>query len=579
MKQKSNRKTGDMSAMWGEKAAQRSGVTKRGDWFRESKYAMFIHWGLFSQAANRWKGENYHGIAEWLMLRARIPVKEYEGLAKEFNPVDFNATEWARLAKAAGMKYMVITAKHHEGFAMFRSAASPYNICDATPFGRDPLKELAEACRKEGLKLGFYYSQYLDWHEPDAAGNDWEFKQKGDFNKYLHGKAIPQIRELLTNYGPVALIWFDCPGEISLETVHELRDMVRKLQPDCLINSRIGHGLGDYVSAGDQEVPLVPPDGLWEAVDTHNDTWAYSATDHNWKSPAELVSRLVRVVSLGGSYMLNVGPTGKGIIPADSAVILRETGRWLRRNAESIYGTGPSPLARQAWGVATARPGMLYLHILNWPKGGELWIPGLSVSIKRAYWLVSGKQVKCGRKAGCMCLQLPEVPPDRPAAVIALEVRGRISVSKGRALVHPGMVNELDAPFARLAGCKHGKQSWMEKFGDWHHADFVENWQPGGTATWSFTLPKPGLFYLYADYDCRDDANDSEWELTVGQNRWAFPVMATGGGVFGRTRIRHERLGVIHLPRAGGYSLRIRSMSAKEQPAFRLQRMTLEPIS
>ncbi|MEI6808903.1 MAG: alpha-L-fucosidase [bacterium] len=578
MKQKSNRKSDDMSAMWGRKTAQRSATAKRGDWFRESKYAMFIHWGLFSQAANQWKGETYHGIAEWLMYRARITVAEYEGLAKLLNPVDFNAADWVRLAKAAGMKYIVVTAKHHEGFAMFRSRASSFNIYDASPFRRDPLLELAEACRQEGLKLGFYYSQYLDWHEPDAAGNDWEFKQKGDFNKYLHHKAIPQIRELLTNYGPVALIWFDCPGEISIDTVHQLRDMVRKLQPDCLINSRIGHGLGDYVSAGDQEVPLVPPEGLWEAVDTHNDTWAYSAPDHNWKSPAELISRLVRVVSLGGSYMLNVGPTGKGIIPPESEIILRETGKWIHRNAESIYGAGPSPLSRQAWGVATSRQGVLYLHILNWPSGGELWIPGLSASIKSAYWLVSGKSVRCVRKKGCLCLQLPEIPPDQPAAVIAVEVRGKISKTKRQIMVHPGLLNELDAPFARLTGCKHGKQSWMEKFGDWHHADFVESWQKGSMARWSFTLPKPGLFYLYADYDCRDGANDHQWEVSVGPNRWLFPVMATGGGAFGRTRIRHERLGVIHLPRAGDYTLSIKSMAGKEQPDFRLQRVTLEPV-
>lgn len=578
MKQQSHRKTGDMSTMWGSKAADSRGPAKRGDWFRESKYAMFIHWGLFSQAANRWKGETYHGIAEWLMLRARIPTTEYEQLAKSFNPSRFNATEWVRIAKAAGMKYMVITAKHHEGFAMFHSKASRYNIHDATPFRRDPLKELADACRKEGLKLGFYYSQYLDWHEPDAAGNDWEFKQKGDFERYLHQKAIPQIRELLTGYGPVALIWFDCPGAISLDTVHQLRDMVRKLQPDCLINSRIGHGLGDYVSAGDQEVPLVPPDGLWEAVDTHNDTWAYSMCDHNWKSPAELISRLMRVVSLGGSYMLNVGPTGKGIIPPESELILRETGKWIKRNAESIFGTTPSPLPRQAWGVCTSRPGVLYLHILNWPSGSRLWIPGLRASIKRARWLVSGKPVRYGRKGNWLCIQLPEMPPDKPVAVIALETSGTVGAAKGADMVHPGLVNELNAPFARLAKCQHGKQSWMEKFGDWHHADLVEKWEAGGTAKWSFVLPEPNLFRLYADYDCREDANDSEWEVTVGPNRWLFPVLATGGGVFGRTRIRHERLGVINLPRAGAYTITIKASNAKAGQVLYLQRLTLEPV-
>jgi alpha-L-fucosidase len=253
-----------MSTLWGGTASS-ADTHPRAAWFRASKYAMFIHWGLYSQAANVYKGKNWHGISEWLMRRAKIPVREYEKLAKQFNPKDFNADSIAKLAKDAGMRYIVITAKHHEGFAMFKSRASSFNIADASPFKRDPIAELAVACKKHGLGLGFYYSQFLDWHEKDAAGNDWEFgpndAPERNFDHYLQTKALPQITELLTNYGDVALIWFDTPGTITREACEALQKLIRKLQPNCLINSRIGNGLGDYSSLGDQEVPLVVPDG------------------------------------------------------------------------------------------------------------------------------------------------------------------------------------------------------------------------------------------------------------------------------------------------------------------------------
>ncbi len=215
------------------------------------------------------------------MRLAEISVKDYETLADRFNPVDFDADAIVRLAREAGMKYVVITAKHHDGFAMFKSAVSNFNIVDATPFGRDPIKELADACKREGLKLGFYYSQFQDWHEIDAAGNTWDFPVPGNFDRYLEEKALPQIRELLTNYGPIGLIWFDTPGSISSQASKEICDFVYKLQPECLVNSRIGNGFGDYATLGDQEVPKTAPEGLWETIDTHNDTWGYSLHDHN----------------------------------------------------------------------------------------------------------------------------------------------------------------------------------------------------------------------------------------------------------------------------------------------------------
>ncbi len=566
---------GDMSTMWGEKSVQRSsGGESRGQWFSDSKFAMFIHWGPYSEAGGRWRNRTYYGISEWLMYSARISVKDYERLARRLNPVDFSAEEWVDLAKAAGMKYIIITAKHHDGFAMFKSKASAYNIVDATPFGRDPLKELADACQKAGLGLGFYYSQFQDWHERDAAGNTWEFKAPGDFEKYLRTKAMPQIEELLTGYGPVALIWFDTPGSISREASQELADMVHRLQPECLVNSRIGNGLGDYVSLGDQEIPLTAPDGLWETIDTHNDTWGFAHADHHWKSPHELISRLVRSASLGGNYMLNVGPTGRGVIPEESAAILREVGKWIGRNSEAIYGTRRSPVGRQAWGCCTARDGALYLHVLDWPRSGELWVPGLKATVKKASFLTTGKQLTFSRKGDHLRIAIPSAPPDQPATVIKLAVSGRIASAGNDLFLHQGLANEFNTPFASLRGCRHGKRSWMEKFGDWHHMDVVEGWKKGSSARWEFSTLTPGLFYLYADYECLPEADGSEFEISVGASRWAFPAICTGRAE-GRTRARHECLGVISIPKAGRQVLSIRGLDVKGDNAFILQKLTL----
>lgn len=543
----------DMSAMWGETFAATTGDA-RGDWFRDSRFAMFIHWGLYSEAAGSWAGRAYHGIAEWLMYSARIPVREYEQLAARFNPGDFDAAAWVRLAQEAGMKYLVITAKHHDGFAMFRSRVSPYNIADATPFGRDPLAELAGACAAAGMPLGFYYSQYQDWHEPDAAGNAWDFSGPRHFDRYLREKAMPQIEELLTGYGPVALIWFDTPGNITREASQELLDTVRRLQPNCLVNSRLGHGLGDYVTLGDQEVPLTaPPDCLWETIDTHNDTWGYSAHDHNWKSPRELISRLVRVASLGGNYLLNVGPTGRGAIPEVSATILRKVGAWIARHPESLYGTQPSPLGLQAWGGSTSREGRVYLHVLDRPPDGRLWLPG-------------------GREP----LTLPPCTEDDLPAVVELPATDLPESPLVRVWLHPGLTSAFPAPHAALVGCTLGRRSWMEKFGEWHHLDVLEDWSTGATAEWEFTAPAPGVYYLYAAYECLHAADGSEFEITLGDTRLTFPVVPTGGDAQ-RTRVRTVRLGRVEVPAANG-TLTFRALALRGERAFLLARLALEPF-
>src|SRR5947209_16945693 len=274
-------------------------------WFREAKFGLFIHWGLYAIPAGEWKGQPIAGIGEWIMQRARIPVREYEQLARQFNSVQFDAARWVALARRAGQKYIVITAKHHDGFCMFDSKVSDYDIVDATPFGRVPIKELADECQKQGMRLGFYYSQTQDWHHPGGDGNDWDCDEATkDFAGYVEQYVKPQVRELLTNYGPVCLIWFDTPRRITPQQSRELVDLVHLLQPDCLVNGRIGNALGDYAESRDNVIPTGALQSDWEVPATINDTWGFKTNDHNWKSPADLVRKLVDVASKGGNYLL-----------------------------------------------------------------------------------------------------------------------------------------------------------------------------------------------------------------------------------------------------------------------------------
>ena len=331
-------------------------------WFKEAQYGMMVHWGLYSLLAGEWRGQRSNSYAEWIQTKLRIPQADYDRLAQVFNPIYFDAEEWVKFAKECGMKYLVVTSKHHEGFAMYRSKVDQFNIADATPFGRDVVGELAEACYKHGLKLGLYYSQDLDWHEEHGGGylsghipcsgtawcNDWDFpdNDKKDFDICFRNKIYPQVEEILRNYGELCLIWFDVPMTLTEEHSRKLFDLVKKYQPNCLINSRLGNGAYDYVSLGDNEIPeSLPKDadltaalvdmndiggfkpspyGLYETAATLNDSWGYCAWDQNWKSPETVAANRRKLNDMGINYLLNVGPDGLGRIPVASQEILRK---------------------------------------------------------------------------------------------------------------------------------------------------------------------------------------------------------------------------------------------------------------
>jgi alpha-L-fucosidase len=393
---------------------------KRLEWFRHDKFGLFIHWGLYSIPAGYWKGQRSPGIGEWVQHRLRIPVAEYSQLAQWFNPIRFDADAWAQLAVDAGMKYVVITSKHHDGFALFKSEVSKYNVVDATPFKRDIIKELAAACAKRGLRFGVYYSQSQDWNERGGTGNNWDFPENdvkdkdGSYDHYLQTKVEPQLKELLTNYGPMCLIWFDTPQMMTGDRPVRLTNIVRELQPATLIDGRLGK-VGDYQSTGDNVIPPKATDDTFEVPATLNHTWGYRTDDHNWKSPGELIFKLVDIASKGGNYLLNVGPTAEGIIPQPSQDALREVGAWLKVNGEAVYGTRRSPFGEEFGDYAgnmknrtgqpvflgyndwrcTVKPGKLYFTLFKVERDGQLGVftlPDFKNKITRIYALADARR-------------------------------------------------------------------------------------------------------------------------------------------------------------------------------------------
>ena len=425
---------------------------KRLEWFREAKYGMFIHWGLYAIPAGDWHGRRCLGLGEWLMNRCQVPVKEYEQLASQFNPVKYNPDEWVQLAEDAGMKYIVITSKHHDGFALFKSAVSPYNAVDATPYHKDVLKMLADACAKRGMRLGFYYSQSQDWHEPGGAGNTWDFgpdvdkdgKELKKYDDYLRAKAEPQVKELLTGYGPVALIWFDTPRMMNVNNRGQrFADIVRSTQPNTLIDGRLGSE-GDYRSTGDNVIPSEASAEAWETPATTNDTWGFRTDDTNWKSPGQILFKLVDIVSKGGNYLLNVGPTAEGLIPGIPSANLRTVGRWLRVNGEAVYGAGISPfgdeygeytsrgakdlrgsklfLSDQEW-RATTKPGKLYFMFFSEPRV-PFEIPPIANKITRAYLLANHTPIEIKQIGDKTTFDMPRPMLDPMATVVVVEFEG-----------------------------------------------------------------------------------------------------------------------------------------------------------
>jgi len=519
-----------MDEMWGQSVVKlRAEDAQRGQLFSDGNYAMFIHWGLYSNLANKVDGKTYYGIGEWIMhqRRAGIPVAEYKKLAEEFNPTKFNAKAIARLAKDAGMKYIIITSKHHDGFAMYDSKACDFNIVKSTPWKKDPMKDLAAACREEGLGFGFYYSHNQDWTFPggyDGPKVD-ENGNPATFDDYFAKKCLPQVEEITSEYGPIELVWFDTPGKMPKKYVQQLVDIVRKNQPDALVSGRAGHGLGDYQTLGDMEVPHENVEGMWESVDTTNDSWAYAWYDENWKTPKDILERLIACVARGGTYMLNIGPRGDGSVPERAARSLRLAGEWIKTYPQVVYGTDASPWQHALpWGDVMVRGNKVFLSVFEWPAFGSLHLPGLKTGIQSAR-LLRGQQadsIKYQSMEGWIRFQLPSRAPETLVSVIELELEGPPQADAVWG-IDPAMETEILADFATVQGATKADKRWMEKFGEWKKVTRVTDWESDSKATWVVDVLVPGDYKV----EWKKVTRVTDWE-SDSKATWVVDVLVPG---------------------------------------------------
>ena len=552
-------------------------------WFSDAKFGLFLHWGLYSQLAGVWNGKKYYGTSEWVMHRGKIPAKDYAKLMNEFNPVKFNADEWVALAKEFGIKYMVLTSKHHEGFAMFNSKVSDFNITNS-PFKRDPLKELSVACQKGNMKLGFYYSQFLDWHEPNGGGNDWDFVEKDkNFKAYYTTKSIPQLKELASNYGPLGLIWCDMPGGLSKEETQGLIEEIRNIQPNCLLSSRVGQGLGDFRDFGDGEVPATVVKGPWEAIATHNDSWGYSTLDFNFKTSSEIIRLLTSIVSKGGNLMLNIGPKADGTFPETSVACLKEVGKWLNVNGDAIYGTTYGPIAPQPWGVTTLKPGKLFLHVTERPENGVLLVPGVDAKVKSVAFLADKKTLTWDLSNKRLTVKLPNELPDKVNTVLVVEYEGKISdsFSEDKVIVSPEFKEcKLDIVKAKPAGAtKVETITYSNYFGDWKHTLCATNMKaPADSVVYNVEFTRPGDYKVSLEYSSPLENSKQEGVLQVGKEVYYFETLATGEyDAWHPLIFIKQSVAMVRIREAGIKQIRIAPIKEGKE-LFKLSRISIEPF-
>ncbi len=532
-------------------------------WWREGKFGMFVHWGVYSVVGGEYNGQKLPNSAEWMMARGKIPIAEYEKYAEQFNPTQFDADEFVGLAKQAGMKYIVITAKHHDGFAMFDSKATQYNVVDKSPFKRDIMKELAEACAKQGIKFGFYYSQAQDWHHPGGFGNSWDKSIKRvSSDEYVFQKAAPEVKQLLTEYGPIGIFWWDTPRAMSKEAFNSLHSLT-KLQPNVITNDRLGEEFqGDYKTF-ERNIPAQAPVGKdWEVCMPISGSWGYKKGDDAFKSTTTLIRNLIDIASKGGNYLLNVSPTGDGTLLPQAVQRLKEVGQWMDVNGESIYGTSASPLGKLDWGRCTAKSTddgtTLYLHVFDWPADGKLLVPGLEGDVQQATLLANGRVLDTQKTEKGVMVSLPANAADEHATVIKLKVPGKLQVRAVLPTPSKEGLLVLTADKAFIHNNEGSKDAEVRFHDDVPHIGY---WiDDKAWLEWDINIDQPGNYEVFATVSV--ESPQTHFRVGPAGNQVDAEVASTGG--YGK--YQQKSLGTIRFDKAGVTSIQVKPIAGQWEP-------------
>jgi alpha-L-fucosidase len=577
---------------WWEKSMETR--DERLGWWREARFGMFIHWGVYSELAGVWEGEPVRGYAEHIQRMRKIPMAVYkERAAARFNPTAFDADEWVRALRSAGMGYLIITAKHHDGFAMYDSTVSDYNVVKATPWKRDPMRALQEACRRHGVRFGFYYSHAFDWGDPEGPGNDWEYENPGG-DRLLHGaewwvgapqllprirryvdrKSIPQVQELVRGYDP-DILWFDTPHKLPLEENLRILRAAREAKPTVVINSRVCQPVpdgpparfGDYLSTADKPAEFPPHEGDWEAIPTTNESYGHHRLDLSHKPPAHFIQLLAKAAARGGNVLLNLGPMGDGRYDPKDVAILEGIGAWMKGNADSIRGTTRTPLPVQAWGESTRKDGTLYLHVFTWPREGRLLLGGLRSPVKRAFLLADpGRAALPVERAGDkdVLIRLPRNAPDAADTVVALEVEGEVATDPARLL-------STDVPSDTLRAFDGQLRGPGLAFGAGKTRDaYVYGWSKADASVrWPVRLRERATFEMAIAYDAPAGSAGSAFVVRVGPHALAGAVQEGTN----RTAI----LGRVALE-PGAFEIAVEATAIKGDELMRLRAVTVAPV-
>lgn len=553
-------------------------------WHREARFGCFVHFGVFSGPAGEFEGKQGGTYSEHLMRSLQIPRSVYlEKVARPFNPTGFDADAWVKLMQEAGMRYLVITAKHHDGFAMFPSKVSSYNLNAVTPFKRDIMAELSAACKKYGLKFGFYYSHAWDWEHPDAIGNAWDYGAPGGESnwwekrpdlipkatKYLEEKSIPQVRELIAMYHP-DIFWFDTSSKMPPQLEHRVLEAVRHDGPNIVINSRIIVGsvaYGDYRSTADRPAYFPEVYSQWEAIPTTNESYGYKPSDTSHKPPAHFIQLLARAVGKGGNILMNIGPRGDGVIDPKDQAILRGIGAWMQQNSESIYGCDRTPLPVQPWGASTRKGNRLYLHVFEWPADGKLVVGGLR-SIPSTSRLLHGGEVSF-KKLGAddAELTLPTQAPDAVDSVIVLDFPAELAANKALRIANdrPTHLHVMDGKLEG-EGIRYGDGKTTR--------DVIEEWsRENSGVTWTVRVPRAGKYKIAVQYNTSGKENTGAFVVQAGTQELSGKVTPTENV----TTFRSDIIGEVELT-AGEHSLSVRPKQIVGGHLMRLRQLELTPV-